>query len=201
MSRDRIIEAATRMVVTGGVDALSMRKLAAELGVAPTAIYWHVGGREQLLGAVFEEMLATMPPILVRGDTPLERIAGIARSIRQQVRDAPVVQQLAQHLGRTPEGVFPGHLALAREVTATGLAGDDAADAVRSILFLIGGFVLLEGTFRRRPPGARTSQELWQAIAEPDIEPELTASMTKPADPDALFEYAVDRLVRSILPA
>jgi AcrR family transcriptional regulator len=200
MSSERIVEGARRIVETGGVDALSMRKLAVELGVAPTAIYWHVGGREQVLGAVFDALLAGAAPLTVAGATPHARIANTAVAIRRHVREQPVLHQLGQHLGRSAEAAFAGHLALAREVTAAGLTGDDAADAVRSILFLIGGFVLLEGSFRRRPAGARTSQDFWHGVADSGIDPGLVAAMRRPADTDALFDYAIHGLLRSILP-
>jgi AcrR family transcriptional regulator len=200
MSPRRIVDVARRMVESGGVDALSMRKLAAELGVAPTAIYWHVGGRDELLHAVLDELLAEAPAIRARGDSPQQRVASVARAIRRHVRNAPTLHQLAQHLNRLPDASFPGQLALAREITAAGLRGDGAAKAVRTVLFLVGGFQLLEGNFSRRPADAPTTQDLWQTVHDPTIDDELRASMAEPADTDALFEYALDALLRSILP-
>ena len=76
MSSDRIIDVAREIVRTGGVDALSMRKLSAELGVAPTAIYWHVGDRRRLLDAVLEDVAGQRkhrPRILWRPDDVLVR--------------------------------------------------------------------------------------------------------------------------------
>jgi AcrR family transcriptional regulator len=199
MSPDRVVDAARRMVESGGIEALSMRKLAADLGVAPTAIYWHVGGRDELLHQVLDQMLAEAHRVDARGDTAHERLASVARAIRRQVRASPFLHQLAVHLDRTADASFPGQLALAREVTAAGLAGTEAADAVRSVLFLIGGFQLLEGNFRRRPAGARTSQELWRAVGDPTIDPALRAALARETDTDALFDYALDALLGSIL--
>ncbi|HEX4776687.1 MAG TPA: TetR family transcriptional regulator, partial [Acidimicrobiia bacterium] len=47
VTKERIVDEALGIVERDGVDQLSMRKLAAQLGVQPTSIYWHVGGREQ----------------------------------------------------------------------------------------------------------------------------------------------------------
>ena len=43
---------------------------------------------------------------------------------------------------------FPAQVALAREVSAAGLTGADAARAVTSLLYLAGAFVMLESALR-----------------------------------------------------
>jgi len=71
-----IIDAAAEIVARDGFDGLSMRKLAAEIGVAPTGIYWHVGSRDDLLNAVLDVMVADLPPIIARGAVPRARLYG-----------------------------------------------------------------------------------------------------------------------------
>ncbi len=59
--RTALTDAAMAMVAAEGADALSMRKLAAEVGVSATAIYRHFPGRDALLatlGARAAKMLA-----------------------------------------------------------------------------------------------------------------------------------------------
>lgn len=197
--QERIIAAARALIEAGGVEALSMRKLAAEVGVAPTAIYWHVGSREDLLNAVLDAMIADLPPIAARGSSPRSRLASVARSIRDQVRSTTPTQQLAAEIGRTAELSFPGQVALTREMQAAGISGFDAAQAVRAVLFLVGGFILLEDNFAHREPGSRTTQELWQGLEDADIDPALRKAMARPANTDSLFDYAVDALLASIL--
>jgi AcrR family transcriptional regulator len=199
VSRDRIVAAARALVESGGLEALSMRKVAADVGVAPTAIYWHVGSRDDLLGAVLDEMIAELPAIVARGRAPHTRLASVARSIRDQVRATTLAQQLAAALGRTAELSFPGQVVLARELHAAGVTGDQAAQAARALLFVVGGFILLEDNFASRQPGSRSTQELWQGVDDPDNDDALRAAMSRPADTDKLFDYAVDRLLASIL--
>jgi TetR/AcrR family transcriptional regulator, tetracycline repressor protein len=197
--QERIVGAARALIEAGGVEALSMRKLAAEVGVAPTAIYWHVGSREDLLNAVLDSMIADLPAIAARGSLPQARLTSVARSIRDQVRATTPTQQLAAELGRTAELSFPGQVALTREMQAAGVNGSDAAQAVRAVLFLVGGFILLEDNFAHRQPGSRTTQDLWRGLDADDIDPALRKAMARPANTDALFDYAVDRLLASIL--
>jgi AcrR family transcriptional regulator len=199
VTRRRLVATARALIESSGVDALSMRKLAAEVGVAPTAIYWHVGSRDDLLHAVLDELVADLPPIVARGNTPRRRLASTARSIRDQVRATQVTQHVAAVLDRGAELSFPAQVALAREVQAAGLTGAAAAQAARALLFLIGGFILLEDNFAHRKPGSRTTQELWQAVRDRDVDPQLRKAMSQPTNTDALFDYAVERLVDSIL--
>ena len=49
VTADDVVEVAGRIVDAHGADALTMRRLADELGVAVTSIYWHVGNRDELV--------------------------------------------------------------------------------------------------------------------------------------------------------
>ena len=58
LNRDRVIREAIVHADRDGVDALSMRSLAAELGVAPMALYKHVAHKEELLDAIVGALVA-----------------------------------------------------------------------------------------------------------------------------------------------
>jgi TetR/AcrR family transcriptional regulator, tetracycline repressor protein len=197
--RGRLIDAARALVEAGGPEALSMRKVAAEVGVAATAIYWHVGSRDDLLNAVLDAMLADLPPLVATGRTPQRRVSSVVHSLRTQILATTPTQQLARQLGRSAEVFLPAQVSLARELSAAGLRGTDGAEAVRAILFLVGGFVLLEDEHRSRQPGSRTSQDLWKGVRDDRIDGGLLRAMSEPATPDTLFGYAVERLLASIL--
>jgi AcrR family transcriptional regulator len=198
-SRARILDAARHLVETDGVDAVSMRKVAAEVGLAPTAIYWHVGGRDDLLNAVLDEMIADLPPIRARGTGPRDRIASVARAARQEFHDGLRTLQLATEVGRGNELSFRAQVVLAREMTAAGLGGDDAVAALRSILFLVGGFVMIEEEYRQREPAQIGTRHLWAEVDDADIDPTIRRAMTGATDTDALFTYTLDHLLDAVL--
>jgi len=54
LSRDRILRAALGHADAGGLEALTMRKLAEELGVAPMALYRHVTSRDDLIDGMVD---------------------------------------------------------------------------------------------------------------------------------------------------
>ncbi|MGH7292076.1 MAG: helix-turn-helix domain-containing protein, partial [Myxococcota bacterium] len=47
VSAERILATAARLIELDGVEAFTMRRLAEQLGVAVTSIYWHIGGRDK----------------------------------------------------------------------------------------------------------------------------------------------------------
>lgn len=58
LTRDQVLEAAVRLVDRDGVASLSMRKLAAELGVEAMTLYHHVRNKQGLEDAIVEHVLA-----------------------------------------------------------------------------------------------------------------------------------------------
>lgn len=57
LSRARILDAAVELVDASGIDALSMRSLAAKLGVEAMSLYNHVPSKEALLDGIVETVL------------------------------------------------------------------------------------------------------------------------------------------------
>jgi TetR/AcrR family transcriptional regulator, tetracycline repressor protein len=63
LNKKRVVAAALSLIDAQGIEAFSMRGLAQELGVYPTALYWHVPNRNALLAEVVSDALAdVMPP-------------------------------------------------------------------------------------------------------------------------------------------
>ncbi|MGD0376416.1 MAG: helix-turn-helix domain-containing protein, partial [Streptosporangiaceae bacterium] len=58
LTRERVVAEALAVISAEGVDALSMRALAARLGVVPGALYRHVRSKEQLCDLVVDGVLA-----------------------------------------------------------------------------------------------------------------------------------------------
>ncbi len=64
LTRARVVEGAMAVADRDGVGALTMRALAAQLGVKPMAVYHHVAGKEEILDGIVDEVFARieMPP-------------------------------------------------------------------------------------------------------------------------------------------
>src|SRR5438128_10224801 len=99
LSRARIIDAALGIVEAEGIYALTMRALAGRLGVAVTAIYWHVGNKEDLLAALVERIGAEVGQVRTTGTAPEERVISTARSLLRSIESHSTLVGLAHAQG------------------------------------------------------------------------------------------------------
>jgi len=76
---DKILKEARAMLSEGGLDGLSMRKLAERSEMAVTTLYRFFPSREELIGEVFDEGLGEIQEIIsqLKSDHPLEQMESI----------------------------------------------------------------------------------------------------------------------------
>ena len=198
LSRDQILDTAFEILESDGIERLTVRALAAKLGVAVTAIYWHVGDKQAVLDGLVERIIAQLGPVQVRGRRPEERIIAIGRSLRQTLLRQPDLVAVVHRQGRTAALFQPARRVLVRELTAAGLDGADAALAVQAILDLVVGAVLVDRQVQRQPAQRQTPEELWTADDVPDA-PELLEHLTHPVDEQKVFDFSLGVLVRTLV--
>jgi AcrR family transcriptional regulator len=62
LSRERILATAVALADRDGVESLSMRRLAQELGVVPMALYKHLANKEEMLDGMLDEVVGEIDP-------------------------------------------------------------------------------------------------------------------------------------------
>ncbi len=196
VTADDVLLAAGRIVERHGVDALTMRRLSDDLGVAVTSIYWHVGNRDAVLDGLVDRLLARMETLVAEGATPTKRIASLARQLRATLLERQHLVGLAHERDRTPAMFLPVQLAMATELAAVGLSGAEAALALRSLQVHVISSVLMERAGARSASHGTLDAELWPAD-HPD--PVLIASLSEPADYATVFEFGLDALLAHII--
>jgi AcrR family transcriptional regulator len=149
LSRDAIFRAGLDLVDREGIDALTMRRLARALGVAPMSIYTHVPNKEDLVLGVVNE--ATTKMVLPPPDTPpWDALRSVIREFR---RVAHLHPNLIPLITRQPPTGVDSLRILESALDALRRAGLDPASTAKayrmSSSFAI-GFVSLEsgGYFR-----------------------------------------------------
>lgn len=82
-----ILDAARRVLLDEGVAALTMRRLAREIGYSPTTLYLHYAGKDDILHALIDEGFARLNAALdaaldapQAAASPLDRLAACARA-------------------------------------------------------------------------------------------------------------------------
>ena len=156
--RQRLIEAAARLLGEDGPSALTTRRLARETETSTMAVYTHFGGMPALVGAVvaegfarLEQRVGTVP----RTDDPLADLQAVAVAYRDNARDNPHLY--AVMFGSVPLGVEltqeqrdVGRPAFEQLVVAVARVRDaghlhcDPAAAAAQLWSALHGYVMLE---------------------------------------------------------
>ncbi|HET7855244.1 MAG TPA: TetR/AcrR family transcriptional regulator C-terminal domain-containing protein [Gaiellaceae bacterium] len=93
MSRERVLQAALTLADEGGIEAISMRKLADELGVKAMSLYNHVANKEDVLGGIVDAALAEIA--CPRADTDWKtQVREIAISAHETLLQHPWAAEL-----------------------------------------------------------------------------------------------------------
>jgi AcrR family transcriptional regulator len=193
-----VVDVAGRIVEVHGADALTMRRLADELGVAVTSIYWHVGGRDAVLDGLVDRLLALLEELTVADGEPAERIAALARALRRALLERPHLVGLAHERDRTPAMFLPVQQAMARELAEVGLRGAEAALVLRALQVHVVSSVLMERAAMRVASHDTVDVGLWPTEWD---DPDLVAALAEPADYDAVFELGLRSLIASSITA
>src|ERR1700753_897825 len=85
LSRPQVLQAALAIVRADGADRLTIRGLAAKLGVAVTAIYWHVGDKQALLDGLVDRIIPDIGEVAAGGRGPEARLVSAGRSLRRSL--------------------------------------------------------------------------------------------------------------------
>jgi TetR/AcrR family tetracycline transcriptional repressor len=109
LTRQRVVAEALAVIAQDGAQAMSMRALAARLGVVPGALYHHVGNKQQLQDLVLDNVLAEVD---VHTDPSLawtDQLKILATRLRQVLEAHPGVAGIL----KTRDPLGPHSLALA----------------------------------------------------------------------------------------
>ncbi|CAB4864268.1 unannotated protein [freshwater metagenome] len=208
ITQEAIIDAAFRLIDERGGDAFSMRAVAADLGVFPATLYWHVGDRARLLGLV-EASWASAVQIPEEIADWREWCHELARRYRARAHQHPNVARLVivERARNIASLVLPD--AVVGRLAELGL-GDDLVHAYNSLVGAVQGFVVLELALIPDPEAASMLEaEAELRSLDPASFPNITRHFDALADRalsvrwtdgakaplDASFEFLIDLLL------
>ncbi|KUL39041.1 TetR/AcrR family transcriptional regulator [Actinoplanes awajinensis] len=131
----RVIETGISLADAEGLDAVSMRRVATELGVVPMTLYTYVPDKATLLELMLDRVYLAMPRAELPDRPWRERLTAIAAENRMLVEEHPWVAGLPAN--RPPLG--PGLMAkYEHELRAFTGCGLDDVEIDSALTFLIG---------------------------------------------------------------
>jgi AcrR family transcriptional regulator len=180
LTRERVVAEALAVIAQDGVQALTMRRLAARLGVVPGALYRHVRNKQQLHDLVLDNVLAEVDLHLDLSLGWTEQLKLLAHRLRQVLEDHPGVAGIL----KTRDPLGPHSLALAQAflgpLHAAGFHDRDAGLAFfllvdYTIGFAVGSTPTSVNEQRVRDPATRTQLHQFFRSLPPDRFPALVA--------------------------
>jgi AcrR family transcriptional regulator len=142
LTRERVVAEALTIIAEDGVQALTMRTLAARLGVVPGALYHHVRNKDQLQDLLLDGVLAEVDCRVDPSVPWAERIKLLAHRLREVLEDHPGVAGIL----KTRDPLGPHSLALAEAflapLQAAGFPGREAGLAFFLLIDYTVGFAV-----------------------------------------------------------
>src|SRR5918992_4438886 len=155
LSRRRVLEAAVRFADREGLEALSMRRLGAELGVEAMSLYNHVPNKNALLDGMVEVLLGELEIPPENGGWE-ERTREGYRAFRRLAHEHPnVFPLLVNRPPDTMDGVWLVEESL-RTLQEAGFGRETALHALRALSSYTFGYAMAEiRGFALEPDGSR----------------------------------------------
>ncbi|MGH8946224.1 MAG: TetR/AcrR family transcriptional regulator [Acidimicrobiia bacterium] len=206
LDRRRVLEAALGVIDREGLDALTMRRLAAELDVDPMTVHHHAEGKDRLLDGVAELLWGEVDHPQRSAD-PADTLRTLARSIRQLFHRHPEAAPLMLRCSTLPRSELEVFRVYLDALAERGL--DEPAAVLRPVLsYALGtGYaevvmlgVQCEPSESRKLSDREVLVYLGQAMP-PGTPPELTSAaveMIADCDPDRCFDDGLELMLAGL---
>ena len=155
VTKTSVIEAAVQLLNSEGTDALTLNRLAAELGIRPPSLYNHIDGLPGLhkeLSILNARQLADRLSEAAIGKGGPDLFMDVAQAFRSYVKENPGLYLSTLRASGTQAAPDPAlmheeerALKIGLAVMASlGLQGEDGVHAVRAFRSMVHGFATLE---------------------------------------------------------
>ena len=182
LSRERVLKSAVAVADAGGIASLTIRSLAAELGVKPMSVYHHVANKEEILDGIVDLVFAEIELPTIGGEWHSE-MRRRAASAREAMRRHPWAIALVETRTSPGYATLKHHDAVIGTLREGGFSVAMTAHAFALIDAFVYGFALSEATL---------------PFNGPDTVPEVAEQMMAQFSPDDyphLVEFSVEHVM------
>jgi TetR/AcrR family tetracycline transcriptional repressor len=201
LDRQTVVRTGLRVLDDVGLDALTLRKIASELGVQPPALYWHFKSKQDLIDematTLLRDNLITIEPDMAWGDFAAHYGHGL-REMLLRYRDGA---KMFAGTYLTDTSVYQQQEAALRLLTAAGFSLSDAAEALHTIYAYTVGFVIEEQAVYPKP-GQRSEQYViehrTERMAHENVPMATEAGHTMFADHDTRYQRGLQAIIAGV---
>ncbi|MFK0097777.1 TetR/AcrR family transcriptional regulator [Streptomyces sp. NPDC091040] len=180
ISREAIIGTARRIVEEEGVNRLTMRRLATEVGSTPMALYHHVRDKEELLVLLLDDyaVRALRRPELPTD--PRERVVAAATAIHEALAACPWIVEVLTADDLMSKSALWFVEQIVSGLVEGGLSLDQAVHGYRAIWYYTAGEIVVRRTAARRR--AEDDRATYREEVFSGLDPEELPRLAQAAD-------------------
>jgi TetR/AcrR family transcriptional regulator, tetracycline repressor protein len=203
LTKAAVVEGALTLVDKTGLDALTMRKLATELGVTPMALYWHFRSKDDLLQGLGERLWSEIDLTVDRKAPWTEQIRRLLVSLLKVLRAHPAAPQLLLQTAKISAPAQLNAIELTLDILRTaGFSPEDASMAARSTLWTGITLVMSEPGIESLDDDERTEVQRKKQVGLATQSPlkyprlvECALPMTACDSPEDHYKFGVDLFI------
>jgi AcrR family transcriptional regulator len=206
LSKAAVVGRAIALADAEGVDALTIRRLAQELGVTPMALYWHFRNKDELLNGLSDQFWSEIDTDVDAAAPWPDQLRAVLESLVQVLRTHPSASQLlVSGEKQSPAALEATEVTL--EVLARGGFDPRHASAVARNGLWTGLMLAMSepGYGPSLSEGERAEQQrrnrIRLAMLPPDRYPclvEAAEPMTDCDDPDFHYRFGIDLFIHGV---
>ena len=205
LSREVVADRALAIADAEGIEAVTIRRLATELGVTPMALYWHFRTKEDLLAGLGERVLDAVELPGTTGDWTADIRAALVALVTAMRPHPQVAHLVADRVMAHPKGLALTETAL-RTLSEAGFSDEPASylamQAMRAAVTMVTGDQVDESgrTPEEREAHLRAKQASIASL-DPQQYPAVVAhakAMTYCSDVEMFFDLGVDLYVAGV---
>jgi TetR/AcrR family tetracycline transcriptional repressor len=205
LTKRAVVDQALRLADSVGLEALTIRKLATELGVTPMALYWHFRSKDELLTGLVERVWSEIDLEVDRSAPWPDQMRTLFESLLAVLRAHPAAPKLLLEFDKQTEASLrPTELTL-EILRSAGFDPEHAAGIARYALWNGIMLVMSEAgsewlSLEERAQGQRKKQITF-ATLPPATYPQLVecaVAMTSSDDPEFHYQLGVDLFIAGL---
>src|SRR3984885_3127398 len=135
LSKRAVVDRALKLADADGLDTLTIRKLAQDLGVTPMALYWHFRSKDDLLEGMSEQVWDEIKVTVDPAQPWWTQLQGGLESLIQVLRAHRSAPQLVLEHEKRNEAALRATEAALQILTSAGFDADHASEIARSTLW------------------------------------------------------------------
>lgn len=195
LSRQRVLDAALRLIDQDGLEALSMRRIGAELAVEAMSLYRYFPSKDALLDALMERLWAEVRLPDESAHDWKDSVRASARSLRVLAHAHPNAYSLLLGRQAVPEAAVRLFDAFFKTFRAVGFDAPVAAHALGAVVAYAAGYAMVELSCCLGQP--ERAAQCWVPADAALRFPEVTRALTE-CDPEAQFEFGLEAVLAGL---